>query len=140
VKMKFITTVKPTPANSVSKVTFGKSSISFSRGAVEKLDIGQGNHVAFFQDEEKPNDWYFVFQSLPQQSLPVSINKFGQANIKHPNLCEALRSHFHIEKNGFSLLLGGQIKTEYGPAVILITAPLIEIKRRFEAEKGGQNA
>ena len=40
---------------------------------------------------------------------------------------DAMVSHFDLERKSFRVLVGGSIKTPYGSAFCLITAPLKEI-------------
>lgn len=132
-KIRFVESIQKPSKPKVAEITFSKRVISFSKTAVEKLDIGNGNHVALFQDEEKPNDWYVVFNALSDRSVPLKINSFGKANGNHPNAYKTLAEYFRISKPTFSISIGGGVKTEFGIAHVLITAPLIEHKILVES-------
>lgn len=137
-KLKLIQKAKAS-RNGAPRISFNSSGyLTINRSAAEKYKLEVGTGIGILQDEEKPNDFYLVSGEHPEfqklRSTTGSSLICGYSSAK-----EKIQSHFHLEGKSFGLHLGGQIKTEFGSAIILITAPLIEIKRRKEAEKGGVN-
>lgn len=108
------------------KISFSKAgSISISGSAAEKYGLKSGDSIHILQDEDSPKDFYLVKRDNANGVI-LRANSTGTSLVAgYTSACDAIRNQFGInEKETFSVGLGGQIKTEFGSAVALITAGL----------------
>jgi hypothetical protein len=107
------------------KITFSKNgSLSISLSAMEKYGFKQNDKVIILQDEESPDDFYIVKSESPG-SVMLRATSGKSLMVGYSKAVEKIRKHFNIpEDDTFSVGLGGQIKTDFGSAIVLITAGL----------------
>jgi hypothetical protein len=103
--------------------------ISIYRLAVDKIGIKEGDRIALIQDNDKPDDFYLI--KMDNKELPVlrhnSTKRHLQVN--YIDAYYAIIDHFKLEKKGYKILMGGAVRTPYGTAWCLITAPLKEMRK-----------
>jgi hypothetical protein len=117
----------------VSRITFQKNGyIRISKKAVEDHDIKIGMSLAILQDLEKPNDFYLILSNQKHEKWPMlrSDSKKDTLLCGYTDAKLVIKNQFGIDDDTFHINLGGQIKTEFGPAICLITAPFINNNRR----------
>lgn len=120
------------PRGGAPAISFNKSGyMTLNPAAVDRFSLKVGQPVGIFQDEEKPKDFYLILANNPElPKLRANTNSrsliTGYADAK-----ETILETFGLEDQNLKIPLGGQIKTDYGSAICLITAKL--------NEKGGAN-
>lgn len=121
-----------TPRGGAPAISFNKSGyLSLNPAAVDRFGFKVGQGVGIFQDEEKPKDFYLISSDVPD--LPkLRANTNSRSLITGYSDAKAtILKAFGLEEQNLKIPLGGQVKTDYGSAICLITAKL--------SEKGGAN-
>lgn len=123
---KTITRVKH-PRMSFTKAGY----LNLNGAAVEKYGIKLGHYVCLIQDEDKPNDFYLLISEDQNHSKLRENSQRTGLMVGYIDAKNYLKDHFKLEDTGFTVNLGGVIKTELGSALCLITSSLMK--------KGGSN-
>jgi hypothetical protein len=114
-----------------------KGALTLSKAALEQTGLKEGDRLLLLQDLDKPNDWYLATTTLELFSPLRKISSGTSMGANYAKAHQELAEYFWLPKDqAFDVNLGGAIKTEFGTAHVLITAPLIEIKRKAEAVPG----
>jgi len=97
--------------------------ISFSTGALELMQLTEKNQVAFFQNEESPEDWY-VISDKSSSSFKLRWGKTGdKAVVQNAFLAKKiLHSSGDCQAHSLRLkLIRSDVKIDNQPAFLLIT-------------------
>lgn len=101
--------------------------ISIYKLTMNKIGVKEGDHIALIQDNDKPDDFYLI--KMDRKELPVLRYNHSKTHLQvnYIDAYRAITGHFNITKKGYKISIGGAIKTPYGTAWCLITAPLKEM-------------
>lgn len=107
-------------------VHIGKNgTVTINEKAVEQMGLKVGDRIALIQDNDKPDDFYFL--KMDSRELPVLRRKKGSSLILVTGYKDAyvtLKDHFNLPEISIKLTVGGAIKTPHGTAWALITSSL----------------
>ncbi|WP_040478852.1 hypothetical protein [Mariniradius saccharolyticus] len=126
-KLKPIIPLKKGPSPQSPSITInGSGTLTINTAAVERYGFKEGSHIAILQDEDKPNDFYLI--ETKDANFP-KLKKAGKVSLKtgYSAAKEAIDTHFGIENKAIRLNLAGQVKTELGTAIVLITTSLKDL-------------
>ena len=120
------------------RISFGRNGyLTINAAAQEKYGLKAGVSVAILQDEDKPDDFYLITGT--DKDWPTLRPNSGGSQLicGYSDARNILVDQFRMDDSGFRIYLGGQIKTEYGPAICLITAPLIDAREKSKEVSNG---
>lgn len=103
--------------------------ISIYKLAIEKMDLKEGEQIALIQDNDKPDDFFLIKMKAPELPKIKYNHARTHFQVHYSDAYKALIDHFKLEKKGYRITLGGAIRTDWGTAWCLITAPLKEIAK-----------
>ncbi len=110
------------------KAGFSKSGyFSLNKSAQEKYNIQEGQKIMIVQDEDKTTDFYLICTEREGFPKLRFMNASTTLVAGYSDAMRAILNQYGLPKQRFQVRLGGQIKTELGHAICLITAHLKEV-------------
>jgi hypothetical protein len=135
-KLRIINNTYERHISKPAKLRFNtKGTLTINKPGLTATGYKEGDRIMLLQDEDRPNDFYLIKTDKVEFSTLRKAGGGTSAVANYTQGYKELVKQFDIPAGkSFDVNFGGQIKTEFGSATVLITAPLIEIKRKAEQE------
>ncbi len=130
-KLRPIIPTRKETFNAAPRIQFNSGGyLTINPAAVERYGFKEGDHIVIVHDDDKPGDFYLV---VTKDTNMPKLKKAGKTSLKagYAAAFKEICVFHQIPSQPIKINLAGQVKTELGTAICMLTGPLKELGNKI---------